>query len=60
LRHCVKKNFTAADLVATREEILETAAVALALNGGPAEWPIRFVVKVLEELESSNKSKEVL
>jgi hypothetical protein len=29
--------------------------VALALNGGPAEWPIRFVFKVLEELESSQK-----
>jgi hypothetical protein len=29
--------------------------VALALNGGPAEWPIRFIFKVLEELESSKK-----
>jgi hypothetical protein len=29
------------------------------LNGGPAEWPIRFVFKVLEELESSKEGKKV-
>ena len=27
--------------------------ISVALNGGPAEWPIRFVFKVLEELEGS-------
>jgi len=27
------------------------------LNGGPAEWPIRFIFKVLEELESSKERK---
>ena len=43
----------------TREKILETAAVALALNGGPAERPIRFVFKVLDELESSKESENV-
>jgi len=36
---------------------METAAVALALNGGPAEWPIRFVFKVLEELNRSKEGK---
>jgi len=38
-------------LGATKEEIQETAAVAIALGGGMAEWPARFVFKVLEELE---------
>jgi alkylhydroperoxidase/carboxymuconolactone decarboxylase family protein YurZ len=38
-------------LGATKEEILEATAVAVALGGGVAEWPARFVFKVLEELE---------
>ena len=29
------------------------------LNGGPAERPIRFVFKVLDELESSKESENV-
>ncbi len=35
---------------ASREEILEATAVTVALGGGLAEWPARFVLKVLEEL----------
>ena len=44
---------SAADLGATKEEIQEATAVATALCGGIAEWPARFVFKVLEELEKS-------
>lgn len=44
---------SAADLGATREEIQEATAVAIALGGGMTEWPARFVFKVLEELEKS-------
>jgi hypothetical protein len=29
--------------------------VALALGGGLAQWPVRFVFKVLEELEHQEK-----
>jgi alkylhydroperoxidase/carboxymuconolactone decarboxylase family protein YurZ len=39
-------------LGATRKEILETTAVAVALGGGVAEWPARFVFKVLDEIEA--------
>jgi len=39
----------------SREEILEATAVSLAPNGGMADWPARFVFKVLEELESQQK-----
>jgi hypothetical protein len=35
----------------SREEILEATAVALALNGSVADWPARYVFKVLEEIE---------
>ena len=42
---------SSADLGATKEEIQEATAVAVALGGGVAEWPARFVFKVLEELE---------
>ena len=41
----------------SREEILEATAVELALSGGMADWPARFVFKVLEELESQKKRK---
>jgi len=34
---------------------METAAVALALSGSIADWPARFVFKVLEELENQEK-----
>jgi alkylhydroperoxidase/carboxymuconolactone decarboxylase family protein YurZ len=42
-------------LGASREEILETTAVALALSGSMADWPARFVFRVLEELEIQGK-----
>jgi alkylhydroperoxidase/carboxymuconolactone decarboxylase family protein YurZ len=38
-------------LGASKQEIQEATAVAIALGGGLAEWPARFVFKVLEELE---------
>ncbi len=44
---------------ATKEEIQEATAVAVALCGGIAEWPARFVFKVLEELgKSEDKDKK--
>ncbi len=43
----------------TKEEIQETTAVEVALCGGIAEWPARFVFKVLEELgKSEDKDKK--
>jgi AhpD family alkylhydroperoxidase len=36
---------------ATRAEIAEIVAVAIMMGGGPAEWPGRYVFKVLDELE---------
>jgi len=42
-------------LGASRKEILETAAIALALGGGQVEWATRFVFKVLEDLEQTAK-----
>ncbi len=43
---------------ATIEEIQEATAVAIALGGGAAEWPARFVFKVLGELgQSEDKGK---
>jgi len=45
----------AADAGTSRDEILEATAVAVALGGGMADWPARFVFKVLEELESKQK-----
>ncbi len=42
---------------ATRAEIAETVAVAVVMGGGPAHWPGRYVFKVLDELESQNKSE---
>jgi alkylhydroperoxidase/carboxymuconolactone decarboxylase family protein YurZ len=38
-------------LGATRKEILEATAVALALGGGLAEWSARFVFKVLDDIQ---------
>ena len=43
----------AVELGASREEIVEATAVALALGGGVTQWPARFVFKVLEDLEGS-------
>jgi AhpD family alkylhydroperoxidase len=49
---------SAAGLGVSREVILEATAVALALSGGIADWPARFVFKVLEELEGQGKDKK--
>lgn len=46
-------------LGASRKEILEATAVALALGGGLAQWPARFVFKVLEGLEKKDSIDEV-
>ena len=43
----------------SREEILEATAVAVTLSGGMADWPARFVFKVLEELESQKKKTKI-
>jgi alkylhydroperoxidase/carboxymuconolactone decarboxylase family protein YurZ len=40
---------------ATRQEILEATAVALAMGGTVSEWPCRFVFKVLDEQEGSRE-----
>ncbi len=49
---CVEYHITAAlEHGATRKEILEAVALALALGGGTAMWPARFAFKVLEELQ---------
>jgi hypothetical protein len=40
----------AAELGASRREISEATAVALALGGGVAQWPARFVFKVMDEI----------
>jgi AhpD family alkylhydroperoxidase len=36
---------------ATRTEVTEAVAVAVALGGGVAQWPARFAFKVLDEIE---------
>lgn len=36
---------------ATRAEVTEAVAVAVALGGGVAQWPARFAFKVLDEIE---------
>jgi len=41
---------------ATRQEIQEATAVALMMGGGPAQWPARYVLKVLDELEAAQRS----
>lgn len=51
---CVEYHVTAAmEEGASRKEILEATAVALAMGGALAEWPARFVFKVLDEREGS-------
>lgn len=34
---------------ATRQQVIEVAAVAVALGGGVAQWPARFVFRVIED-----------
>jgi hypothetical protein len=41
-------------LGASRDEILEAAAVALALNGAAADWSVRFVFQVLDDIEKES------
>ena len=36
---------------ASKQEIIETTAAAVALKGGCSDWAARFVFKVLDELE---------
>jgi alkylhydroperoxidase/carboxymuconolactone decarboxylase family protein YurZ len=48
----------AVELGADRQEILEATAVALAVGGGLAQWPARFVFKVLQDLGSPAQSVE--
>jgi AhpD family alkylhydroperoxidase len=36
---------------ASRAEVLETAAVAVALAGGVATWPARYAIQLLDELD---------
>jgi AhpD family alkylhydroperoxidase len=51
---CVEYHVTAALRGgATRQEVIEAAAVALVLGGGVAQWPARFVFKVLDEVEQA-------
>ena len=49
---------SAVDLGGSREEIMETTAIALALSGSMADWPARFVFKVLEELDNQKKKDD--
>lgn len=54
---CIEYHLSrAVELGANRKEILEATAVALALSGSVADWPARFVFKVLEELETTKKN----
>jgi len=39
----------------SRQEIMEATAVALALNGSVADWPARYVFKILEDIENDEK-----
>ena len=53
---CIEHHVTnAVELGAGRKEILEAAAVAMVIGGGNAQWPTRFVFKVLEDLKQSGK-----
>ena len=40
---------------ATKQQIVEATAVAVALKGGCSDWAARFVFKVMDELEQENK-----
>jgi len=37
---------------ASRSEVVEAVAVAVALGGGVAQWPARFAFEVLEQIEA--------
>jgi hypothetical protein len=38
---------------------VETAALALALSGSVADWPARYVFKVLDEIEDQAAERNV-
>jgi hypothetical protein len=39
----------------SRQEIVEATAVSVALCGSVADWPARYVFKVLEDIESDEQ-----
>ena len=49
---------SAVGLGASRQEILEATAVSGALSGAVADWPARYVFKVLEDIEEDEKKME--
>ena len=50
---CIEYHVSAAlEHGASRKEIAEALAVALALGGGVAQWPARFAFKVMDDLET--------
>ena len=49
---------SAVGLGVSRQEILEAAAVSVALSGAVADWPARYVFKVLEDIENDEKEME--
>jgi AhpD family alkylhydroperoxidase len=54
---CVEYHVTRAmELGASRKEVMETTAVALALGGGVVQWPARYVFRVLEDIEKDGTS----
>ena len=56
---CIEYHVTQAmEKGANRKEVIETAAVALALGGGTVQWPARYVFRVLEEIDSGAKPEE--
>ena len=46
---------SAVGLGVSRQEILEATAVAAALCGSVADWPARYVFKILEDIENDEK-----
>lgn len=48
---------SAVDHGASHKEILEATAVALALSGSMADWYVRFVFKILDELKNPKQKK---
>jgi alkylhydroperoxidase/carboxymuconolactone decarboxylase family protein YurZ len=47
----------AAELGASRREISEATAVAVAMGGGIAQWPARFAFKVMDEVGLSAEAE---
>jgi hypothetical protein len=39
----------------SRQEILKATAVAAALCGSVADWPARYVFKILEDMENDER-----